>query len=270
MSTYVMSDIHGHFDEFQLMLNQIGFSEEDELILAGDYVDRGFQTLEILNWIEQCPDNVLLLKGNHDVEFAECINIMDKLNKKCGFDEKNTDETQKLYKAIKGIAEIQNAYFDYYGTIENLIMDKEVTLHELKRWAVLIKEMPYVYKRTVNGKKFVIVHAGYYEDDSASSEELEHFYIYAREKAYITGGTKGATIIAGHTPTIIKGLPMYTGGKVYRFYDKKKDCTFYDIDCGCGYKESDCFQNGNLACIRLEDEQVFYISDDGYREEKDI
>ncbi len=259
MSTYVMSDIHGHFDEFRQMLNQIRFSDEDELILAGDYVDRGTQILEMLYWIEQCPENVLLLKGNHDAEFAECISILDGLNRSNGLDETILTDTQKLYKAIQRIPEIQAVYFDYYGTIENLIMDKAVTLAELKRWAALIKGMPFVYKRTVNGKKYIIVHAGYYEDDSVSSDRLEQFYIYARDEAYTIGGVKGATIIAGHTPTIIKGMPMYTGGEVYRFYDKKKDCTFYDIDCGCGYKGSDRFRNCRLACIRLEDEKVFYV-----------
>ncbi|MBO4701831.1 MAG: hypothetical protein J5625_04115 [Lachnospiraceae bacterium] len=52
---------------------------------------------------------------------------------------------------------------------------------------------------------------------------------------------------------------MYTDGKVYRFYDEKKDCTFYDIDCGCAFNDSEWFLNGRLACIRLEDEEVFYI-----------
>ncbi len=258
MSTYVMSDIHGHFDEFRQMLDQIGFSGGDELILAGDYVDRGTQTLEMLFWIEQCPENVLLLKGNHDAEFAECVSILDNLNGSNGLDETSIADTKKLYKAIRRMPEMQAVYFDYYGTIENLIMDKNVTLAELKRWAALIKGMPFVYKRTVNGKKYIIVHAGYYEDDLASSDKLEEFYMYAREEAYTIGGVKGTTIIAGHTPTIIKGLPMYAGGEVYCFYDKNKDCTFYDIDCGCGYKESERFQNCKLACIRLEDEQVFY------------
>ena len=132
-------------------------------------------------------------------------------------------------------------------------MDKAVTLAELKRWAALIKGMPFVYKRTVNGKKYIIVHAGYYEDDSVSFDRLEQFYIYARDEAYTIGGVNGATIIAGHTPTIIKGMPMYTGGEVYRFYDKKKDCTFYDIDCGCGYKGSDRFQNCRLAWYVMEE-----------------
>ena len=259
MSTYVMSDIHGHFDEFSQMLEKIGFSDEDELILAGDYVDRGNQTAEMLRWMEKGPENALFLKGNHDAEFAECITIMAHLCESDDFDENDPSDTLKLYKAIVRIPEIRAAYFDYYGTIGDLISEKNVTLAELKRWADLIKEMPYVFKRTINGKKFIIVHAGYYEDDSVPHEKMEQFYIYARNEAYTVGGVKGAVIIAGHTPTIVNGMPMFTGGEVYRFYDKKKGCTFYDIDCGCGFKDSERFKNGRLACIRLEDEQVFYV-----------
>ena len=55
MSTYVMSDIHGCYNEFHQMLDTIGFSPSDELILAGDYIDRGKQTLEMLYWLEDRP-----------------------------------------------------------------------------------------------------------------------------------------------------------------------------------------------------------------------
>ncbi len=52
MSVYVMSDIHGYFDVLQTMLKKIDFSDEDELIIAGDYIDRGPQSLEMLRWME--------------------------------------------------------------------------------------------------------------------------------------------------------------------------------------------------------------------------
>ena len=259
MSTYVMADIHGHFDEFRQMLEKICFSSDDELILAGDYVDRGPQTLEMLRWIENAPENVLVLKGNHDVEFAECISIMAAYCNKLELDGEDAIDTQTLYKALKMIPDIQAAYFDYYGTIESLVMEKAVTLRELKHWAVLLKEMPYIYKRTIDGKRYIMVHAGYLEDESISRSELEQFYIYARDEAYSEGGVPGTTIIAGHTPTVIEGMPMYTGGYVYKHYDEQKNCTFFDIDCGCGYKGSARFKNCRLACIRLEDEEVFYI-----------
>ena len=80
MSTYVMSDIHGCYNEFRQMLDTIGFSPSDELILAGDYIDRGKQTMEMLHWLEDRPQNVILLKGNHEVEYVAYIDFMKMLN----------------------------------------------------------------------------------------------------------------------------------------------------------------------------------------------
>lgn len=64
-----MSDLHGCFDELNAMLAKIGFSDQDKLILAGDYIDRGSQNYEMLCWMEQVPQNILLLRGNHEEEF---------------------------------------------------------------------------------------------------------------------------------------------------------------------------------------------------------
>lgn len=80
MATYVISDIHGCFKEFQQMLQKIEFSEDDRLYLAGDYIDRGKQSLEMLRWLECCPENVNPIKGNHDAEFAENISIMRQID----------------------------------------------------------------------------------------------------------------------------------------------------------------------------------------------
>lgn len=64
-----MSDLHGCFDELNAMLAKIGFSDQDKLILAGDYIDRGSQNYEMLCWMEQVPQNILLLRGNHEKSF---------------------------------------------------------------------------------------------------------------------------------------------------------------------------------------------------------
>ena len=259
MSAFVISDIHGYFDVFQTMLKKISFSDEDELIIAGDYIDRGPQSLEMLRWMENCSDNILLLMGNHDAEFAECISVMDSYAHILGLDESDVVDSQTLYSAMIRIPEVENTYFDYYGTIRSLVIDKEICLSELKRHAEAIRQLPYYYKRTIDNKKYVIVHAGYYENKSVSQTEMQQFYLYAREEAYFSiGGIPNSTIIAGHTPTIAKSTPMYTGGKIFKHYDKKRNCTFYDIDCGCGYRDL-ADSNGRLACIRLDDEEVFYV-----------
>lgn len=39
MYKYVMSDIHGCYDEFIKMLELISFSDKDELYILGDVID---------------------------------------------------------------------------------------------------------------------------------------------------------------------------------------------------------------------------------------
>ena len=41
MSTYVCSDIHGQYDLYKTMLNEINFTSEDHLYILGDMIDRG-------------------------------------------------------------------------------------------------------------------------------------------------------------------------------------------------------------------------------------
>jgi predicted MPP superfamily phosphohydrolase len=50
MSTYVISGIQGCYKEFRSMLEKIRFSESDNLILAGDYIDR--ETISILEAVK--------------------------------------------------------------------------------------------------------------------------------------------------------------------------------------------------------------------------
>ena len=83
MATYVMSDIHGCYDEFQKMLKKISLSGNDRLILVGDCIDRGSKSLEMLLWLEHCPQNIILLRGNHDVEFEEYVQFMKQIDDSC-------------------------------------------------------------------------------------------------------------------------------------------------------------------------------------------
>lgn len=49
MGSYVISDIHGCYDELIRMLEKINLEDSDTLICAGDYVDKGPKTLRCWN-----------------------------------------------------------------------------------------------------------------------------------------------------------------------------------------------------------------------------
>ena len=46
--TYVMSDIHGQYEKYIKMLDIISFSDDDELYVLGDVIDRGEHPVKIL------------------------------------------------------------------------------------------------------------------------------------------------------------------------------------------------------------------------------
>ncbi len=263
MSTYVMSDIHGCYDIFIKMLERIKFCDEDRLILAGDYIDRGLQNREMLDFICKCPENVELLKGNHDLEFAYYVKLLEAYFEKNGLNERSINDIKDAYLFMKNTAKKNGvSYFDSYNTILYFIELYGVTLSKLKEWANPIFDLPYYKALTINNKNYIIVHAGFIEDLKGGATEIEYaseeeFYIYAREDAYKVGGAVDSVIISGHTPTNIEGEFCYNDGMVFKFYNEKMNCTYYNIDCGCAYRKR--LHNGKLACIRLEDEKIFYV-----------
>ena len=266
MATYVISDIHGCFDEFQAMLDKIRLSESDRLILAGDYIDRGKQSLEMLRWLERCPANITAIKGNHDSEFAENVRIMRQIDKaeELMTDPDSDEDAKLLFDSVKYILKRKAAtalsYYDHYGTMEKLLVQEGVTFRELCRWADMLDSFPFFYRFPMNGRDCVVVHAGFCEEESAIKDSYscrEEFFLYAREDALQIGGVRNGLIIAGHTPTIAKDTCFYTDGEVFRYHEEKRNCIFYNIDCGCAYYER--YPSGTLACLRLEDEETFYL-----------
>lgn len=265
MAVYVISDIHGCYEEFLRMLEEINFTNADSLILAGDVIDRGKHSLEMLKWLEGCPANVQPIRGNHEEEFAAYVDLMLQLDQKeeLATDLNSNSETAALYSSMQYFMKhsgIPVSYFDVYGTVRELIHYSGVTLGDLCRWSEMIRDMPYYRELTVGDKDCVVVHAGYTEslkEISTLYTSREDFFLYAREESCQMGGKPHGMIIAGHTPTVIKGEFSYNHGKVFRYYNKEKDCIFYDIDCGCVLRSRNT--EANLACIRLEDEKIFYV-----------
>ena len=130
---------------------------------------------------------------------------------------------------------------------------------ELKRWADMIEKWPYYMRFKANGRDVVVVHAGFCENTSLLKERHKsfgEFCLYAREEGLAVGGIKNGMVIAGHTPTIDADSGFYNEGRVFRYHDQEKDCIFYDIDCGCAYYED--YPSARMACLRIDDEEIFY------------
>ena len=71
---FVMSDIHGFYDEMKLALDEAGFDPENEdhwIITCGDHFDRGSKPLEVMRYLRKLPRKILV-KGNHEELLVKC------------------------------------------------------------------------------------------------------------------------------------------------------------------------------------------------------
>ena len=66
MALYACSDIHGQYGLFQKMLDGISFSDKDTLFIVGDIIDRGPDSIPMLQDIMN-RKNVICLMGNHEL-----------------------------------------------------------------------------------------------------------------------------------------------------------------------------------------------------------
>ena len=71
---FVLSDIHGFYDEMKKALDEAGFDPSNEshwIVVCGDCFDRGPDPDEVLHYLRGLPRKVLV-KGNHEDLLVEC------------------------------------------------------------------------------------------------------------------------------------------------------------------------------------------------------
>lgn len=251
MSTYAISDIHGCYQEFIELFDMIHFDyDEDQIFFLGDYIDRGMCSYDMIEWIKSHTEkSFVYLRGNHEQEFIENVNILNSIN--------------SAKSLIDICTEISNAYryFDMYGTIRNLIKIYHFDLEQLNEWKDLFSNMKYYARLHIkhNNQKFILVHAGYsklYKEYGYTS--LHDYNLYARgECVYSAKDLKGYTIIAGHTPTIFESELVYKKGKVFTKYNRNNRCIYHNIDCGSVYRNK--YTDAKLACYRIDDGEIYYV-----------
>ena len=73
MPTYAIGDIQGCLQEFDGLLEKINFSADDELWLAGDLINCGPQSLQLLRRVKTLSNQCRIVLGNHDLHFLAIL-----------------------------------------------------------------------------------------------------------------------------------------------------------------------------------------------------
>lgn len=232
MSTYVMSDIHGCRVELDAMLEQICFSEYDELWVVGDICDRGNDNIGVLRTLMAHP-NMHLVFGNHDQWFLRYAQTLIDAKK----NPSSVNMTDDLLTWL---------HFNGGFATANEFMDLDFPeCYDMKCY---LENPDYYQEIEVGGRQFLLIHAGL---GSYASRSVRLSTVPINELIWSHIGIDDnpfddRTMIVGHTPTFLYGDDY--DGKV--IHGRRAD--IMHIDCGCVYGRS-------LGCVRLNDMKEFYV-----------
>jgi serine/threonine protein phosphatase 1 len=82
---FAIGDIHGCFDSLKnLIENKIKLKRSDKLILLGDYIDRGTQSKDVIDFIIELQSkgfDIVPLMGNHEAMLIDALENEENLSK---------------------------------------------------------------------------------------------------------------------------------------------------------------------------------------------
>ena len=230
--TYVISDIHGCYNEFMELLDKISFSQNDILYVLGDVIDRGEDSIKCLKYVMGAP-NIRQIMGNHDQMMVDALT--------CDFE----------YNDSQIAAWLSNGGDKVLPEFCNLPEEEQIAIIDY------ITSLPLLEQVCVNGQNYVLVHAGLnvarvapmggVSTAGVLSKQRSDDLVWIREKFFRKKALPKSITIFGHTP--IPMIDRLNSAKVWR------DKNFNDkigIDGGCVY-------GGHLLALRLDDMAEFAV-----------
>ena len=172
----LISDIHGELEMFEQLLEKMQYNPaEDQLVLLGDYVDRGPNSRGVLNKVmELKEEGAIVLRGNHDDMLLAAAK-----------GEENAWERWWKNGALPTL-------LSYDPTItEQVLPDTE----EFQKHIAFIEELDYY----VETEDYIFVHGGV-DPDTPVAETDPYVLIWIRDKFH-KGYHGDKTVVFGHTTT---------------------------------------------------------------------
>ena len=189
--TYVMSDLHGHYQKYLQMLDMIHFSDNDDLYILGDVVDRGAQSVELLQDMSMRM-NVFPILGNHDMT---AVLLLNKLCVEITEDNYSSQLTPEILKIL--------AMWQMDGGQATLDGFNKLSVDEREALIEYLEEFTPYETVEISGNRFILVHGGipYEKRNLPLSGQSVHELVIERPD-YAKRYYNNAYLVTGHTPTI--------------------------------------------------------------------
>ncbi len=230
--TYCISDIHGEYEQYISLLKKINFNDSDTLYIIGDAIDRGKNSVKLLQDMMLRP-NVIPLIGNYEYMAIHCLRFL--------MSEITEESISKLDEnMIQGLLEWQ--------TVGGQTMIDEfhrLSYEEKQDIMEYLEDFSLYEEVSCADQEFVLVHAGL--DHFSKSKPLDDYKPYEilfHAPDYPQVYFNDKLLVTGHLPTsAIEGntKPNY----IY------KANNHIAIDCGCAF-------GGRLGAICLDTWEAFY------------
>ena len=230
---YVVSDVHGKLDRLKRLIKEINLAEDDILYIIGDLVDRGENPIETIEFVMNHP-NIEVIMGNHDEMMLYSTRYKDEIVQE-RWTRNGCQPTIEGFQ--KRTEEEQNIILDY------------------------IESLPYF---KIIDDKYLLVHAGF--DPIRLNENLEKMsfedalmeqkdrLVWVRDEFIKEKALDNLMTIFGHSTR--KHIDKTHGIESSLPYEIWFDEKYKDK---IGIDTSNCYPDGRMACLRLDDYKIYYI-----------
>jgi len=232
----MISDLHGHADGLQTLLKRAHFCERDILVIVGDYVEKGPNSLKTVRYVmELCQQyTVYPLMGNVDQWRLQCLfsddpavqrdmvqyslkakewwggSFLGEMYEECGFSLQEPHDTQIVFLAIR----------------ERFA--KELTF---------LKNLPTMLKT----QHMIFVHGGIPHERLHELEGTPSHPLLKRDHFMDEGLSFEKYVVVGHWPTALYTASRPCGNPII-----DRDRHILSLDGGCGVRSDGQL---NLVCI---------------------
>lgn len=230
---FVIGDIHGCYEELMALVAAINPTADDTLIFLGDYIDRGANSMAVLDAVLELKNvcKVIALRGNHEVMMQ------------CAFTEEDYSLRIKAltqWRSNGGLQTMQSYMFNHNELMSASNLNDVFIPKTLQRHIDFIATMPTYHTDDTH----IYVHASPRLDMPIAEQDEVNLMWRRPQKADAKKRFKhesGKVIISGHTAQH-SGKPLKLGGSII-------------IDSGC-------YITGWLTALSIND--GLFIQSDKY------
>ncbi len=230
--TYVMGDLHGMLDQFCDMLTKIKFKDTDTLYILGDIVDKGADSIKLLQNLSYRP-NIYPVMGNHD---KMALDLLPELPAEAGQINPADFDKETLARILE---------WSKNGGMATISEFMKLTPDEKEGVLEYLEDIPPYEISEVNGNVFILAHAGIADfNPSLDLEEYEPEAFYTEAADYSKAYFDKFYLVTAHTPT--EQIDPSCQDKIY------KGNNHIAIETGVS-------DGGPLSCICLDNGREYYV-----------